>query len=320
MAVIALEQLEFAATRKKEQLLLRIFNPTEKSHGYQSSFTIIEMVNDDMPFLVDSVSAAIARQDLAVHITVHPVIRVVRDGRGRLKSIQERSDKKGKRESFVRFAIDRETNPQQLKLLEHEITKVLADVRTAVRDWPAMREKMKEARESLKNGPPGVDEEMRDESRALLDWMVDDRFTFLGYREYRLSKRGKQVFLNAVPGSGLGLLSREERGGGAVELTREMRRLTRSKDWLIIAGRISITLASRFMTRKVPMSASIASLVCSLQLPTARTRTISRYFATRFRRYSTAVMSIPAVTAAKPCCIFWTPFRAMNCSRVRSQI
>ena len=98
MAVIALEQLEFAATRKKEQLLLRIFNPTEKSHGYQSSFTIIEMVNDDMPFLVDSVSAAIARQDLAVHITVHPVIRVVRDGRGRLKSIQERSDKKGKRE------------------------------------------------------------------------------------------------------------------------------------------------------------------------------------------------------------------------------
>ncbi len=234
MAVIALEQLEFAATRKKEQLLLRIFNPTEATHGYQSNFTIIEMINDDMPFLVDSVSAAIARQDLAVHITVHPVIRVVRDGRGRLKSVQERTDKKGKRESFVRFAIDRETNPQQLKLLEHEITKVLTDVRVAVRDWPAMREKMKDARDSLKNGPPGVDEEMRDESRALLDWMVDDRFTFLGYREYRLSKRGKQVFLNAVPGSGLGLLSRDERGGGAVELTREMRRLTRSKDWLII--------------------------------------------------------------------------------------
>jgi len=72
------------------------------------------------------------------------------------------------------------------------------------------------------------------ESQALLDWMVDQHFTFLGYREYKLSTKGKRVFLNTVEGSGLGVLSRDERGAKPVELTAEMRRLTRSRDWLIL--------------------------------------------------------------------------------------
>ena len=234
MARIALDHLDFGATRKKGQALLRIFNPSERQHGYTSNFTFVEMVNDDMPFLVDSVSAAISRQNLSAHITVHPVYCVKRDARGRLKSITQRGKNCQCAESFIRIAIDRETDPKRLKLLEHEIAKVLSDVRVAVRDWEKMRSKMREAQDSLSLGPTGVDEELREESRALLDWMVDGRFTFLGYRQYKLSYRGERVFLKAVKGSGLGLLSREERGGKSIELTKEMRRLTRSKDWLII--------------------------------------------------------------------------------------
>jgi len=64
--------------------------------------------------------------------------------------------------------------------------------------------------------------------------LADDHFTFLGYRDYKLSQRGKKVFLNPVKDSGLGLLSRQERGGRAIELSDEMRRLTRSRDWLIL--------------------------------------------------------------------------------------
>ena len=234
MARIALDHLEMGATRKKGQPLLRIFNPTEKQHGYSSKFTFIELINDDMPFLVDSVSAAVARQDLAAHITVHPVFCTERDARGRLKSIFKRDSDCGNAESYIRIAVDRETDPKRLKLLEHEILKVLSDVRIAVRDWKKMRDKMRAARELLAFGPSGVDEELREESKALLDWMTEGRFTFLGYREYNLSHRGERVFLKAVPGSGLGLLSRDERGGKLIELTKEMRRLTRSKDWLII--------------------------------------------------------------------------------------
>ena len=234
MARIALEHLEFATTRKQGKALLRIFNPTEKQHGYTSNFTIIEIVNDDMPFLVDSVSAAISRQDLSAHITVHPVFQVMRDARGRLQSIAKRDSEYGHAESYIRIAIDRETDEQQLKLLENEIRKVLKDVRVAVRDWSGMRDKMREARESLKFGPDGVDEKLREESQALLEWMIDDRFTFLGYREYKLAYRGERVFLKALVGSGLGLLASDERGGSTIELTKEMRRLTRAKNWLII--------------------------------------------------------------------------------------
>ncbi len=235
MARVALDHLEFGARRKRGEPLVRIFNPTLEDHGYDSAFSFVEMVNDDMPFLVDSVLAAINRQGLTVHITVHPVIRLIRNSRGKIEGIAKRDDTVGKLESFIRFAVDKETDAQQLKLLKQEILKVLADVRVAVRDWPKMRNKMQEARELLRFGPPGVDDELRKESQLLLDWMVNDHFTFLGYREYKLSYRKEKIFLRPVQGSGLGLLSHDERGQSkTVELTREMQRLARSRDWLIL--------------------------------------------------------------------------------------
>ena len=91
-----------------------------------------------------------------------------------------------RRESYIRFALDRETDPQQLKLLEHEIRKVLADIKLSVRDWQAKKGKMIEARESLTCGPTRVDETLRVESQAFLQWLADDHFPFLGYREYKL--------------------------------------------------------------------------------------------------------------------------------------
>jgi len=234
MARAAIDHLEFGAKRRRGQALLRIFNPTEKEQGYTSAHTFIEMVNDDMPFLVDSVAAAIGRHRLSVHITVHPIISVKRDGKGKLTAIAKPGDKSAQRESFIRFAIERETDPSELKLLRQEILRVLHDVRVSVRDWQKMRDRMSETRDLLENGPKGVDPLVRTESQALLDWMVDDHFTFLGYREYRLSNKGKRIFLNSVEGSGLGVLSRDDRGSKSVELTTEMRRLTRSRDWLIL--------------------------------------------------------------------------------------
>ncbi|MEO1202839.1 MAG: NAD-glutamate dehydrogenase, partial [Pseudomonadota bacterium] len=235
MARIALDHLAFAARRKPGEARIRIFNPTEQEHGYVSRFTVVEIVNDDMPFLVDSVSAAISRHELPVHITVHPVIPVARTRGGRVSAVHSSDSREGIKESFMRFAIERETEAERLAALEAELVRVLADVRLAVDDWPAMRQKMADARESLETGPTGVDEDLREESRALLDWMVDDRFTFLGYRQYRLTERGERVILKPMKGTGLGLLSGEEhRTGKDTELTSEMRRLTRSKDWLII--------------------------------------------------------------------------------------
>ena len=234
MAHIALSHLEFAATRSKGQAKLRIYNPSEKEHGYTSAYTFIEMVNDDMPFLVNSVSAAINRKDLSVHITVHPIIRVQRNTKGKLESIFGVGSQKGQPESFIRLAIDRETDPKVLKGLESEIRSVLSDVRLAVRDWKKMSTKMLETSEMLQFGPRRVDETLREESQAFLQWLADDHFTFLGYREYTLSDRNGKVLITPTKGSALGLLSRKKRQGQTIELTAEMRRLRRTRDWLIL--------------------------------------------------------------------------------------
>ena len=234
LARAAIDHLDFGARRRRGQALLRIFNPTKKEHGYESMYTFIEMVNDDMPFLVDSVAAAIKRNNLDVHITVHPIISVKRNSKGKLTEILKPGAKGASSESFIRFAIEREKAPAILKLLRQEIVRVLRDVRVAVRDWEKMRDRMRETRELLERGPKGVDPLLRTESQALLDWMVDQHFTFLGYREYKVTAKGKRVYLNAVEGSGLGVLSRDDSGTAPIELTAEMRRLTRSRDWLIL--------------------------------------------------------------------------------------
>jgi glutamate dehydrogenase len=234
MGQAAISHLEFANMRKPGEVRLRIYNPTEKQDGYDSRFTILEMVNDNMPFLVDSVSAAITHQELAVHMTIHPVLRVLRDANGKLLDILERDATDGQTESYIRLAVDREPDTHHLKILEQEILKVLSDVRSAVRDWPAMRGKMLEASAALGKDTQGADADLLEESAALLRWMADDHFTFLGYREYRLHRKGQRQFLRPVKGSGLGVLTKDERGGRAIELSKEMRRITHSRDWLIM--------------------------------------------------------------------------------------
>ena len=234
MGKAAISHLDFSMTRKPGTALLRIFNPTVPTHGYESPYTTIEMVNDNMPFLVDSVSAEIARQKLAIHMTVHPILRVNRDSRGKLTGISGHGNDNDIKESFIRISVDREADERRLKLLEREISKVLSDVRTTVRDWRQMRNQMVEAASALHLGPSTADTAVQTESEALLHWLVDDHFTFLGYREQRLRKRGSKTYLTPVKGSGLGLLASDERGGHAVELSKEMQQHTQSKDWLII--------------------------------------------------------------------------------------
>ena len=234
MAQIALSHLDFGAVRRKGQAKFRIYTPTEEEHGYTSAFTFIEMINDDMPFLVNSITAAVNRHDLSVHITVHPIIRVQRDAKGNLESVYKAGDKRGVPESFIRLAVDREVDPKRLRSLEKELRTVLSDVRLAVRDWAEMRDRMREAIDSMDAGPRRADPTLREESREFLQWLVDDHFTFLGYREYRVDERKGKVLLSPVEETALGLLSRKSRKGQTIELTEAMRRLRRSRDWLVL--------------------------------------------------------------------------------------
>ena len=79
LAALAASHLAFAR-RRRGRALVRVFNPTVRDHGYVSAHTVVEMVNDDMPFLVDSIGLALARRSLTLHFLVHPILEVARNG------------------------------------------------------------------------------------------------------------------------------------------------------------------------------------------------------------------------------------------------
>jgi glutamate dehydrogenase len=205
-AALASDFLEFARVRKPGTASVRLFNPNLAKHGWESPHTVLQIVNDDMPFLVDSVTMALAERGLGVHVLGHPVIRIARDRGGRLTAIGE-----GAQESLMHLEIDR-LSAADAAAIESAVRGVLEDVRAIVADWPAMRERMLQIVADFDSRRMPVDEAGRREAQEFLRWAADDHFTFLGYREYRVKKQGGDEVLAADADSGLGLLRGKEPG------------------------------------------------------------------------------------------------------------
>jgi glutamate dehydrogenase len=83
----AISHWNFARRRDSAQVRVRAFNPSIEEHGWQSTHTIVEIVNDDMPFLVDSVTMEVNRHGLTLHLIIHPIVGVERDPDGTLTGI-----------------------------------------------------------------------------------------------------------------------------------------------------------------------------------------------------------------------------------------
>src|SRR5215470_12792112 len=141
LAKAALAHLEFGARRSAGRPLVRVFNPRADVDGFESPHTLVLTVTDDMPFLVDSLGMAFARAELAVHFIVHPVLMARRDRRGQLLDIGANGTHVAHPESWQLYEIDRVTDDAQLVQLQRDLETTLADVRVAVSDWTAMRER-----------------------------------------------------------------------------------------------------------------------------------------------------------------------------------
>ena len=199
-------------TRARRRPLIRVFNPDVKKDGWRCDHTVIEIVNDDMPFLVDSVTAELNNQNLTAQTVIHPLFRVRRNKTGMLSDILP-SGKSGPdtfTESFMHLQIT-QVSGARLKSIESGLRSVLADVRAAVRDWRAMRGKMADTIDEMQTMPRRVPAEEAEEIRAFLAWIYDHQFTFLGYREFRFTGRGKLARVAVNKKSGLGILSRSGR-------------------------------------------------------------------------------------------------------------
>ncbi|MBN7136394.1 glutamate dehydrogenase [Lysobacter enzymogenes] len=199
-AALAADFLDFARDRKPGNALVRLFNPQLKSHGWESPHTVLQIANDDMPFLVDSVTMALADLGVGVHVLGHPVVAFQRDKAGKLVAVGA-----GQAESLMHLELDRQT-PEAMAQIKQALDTVLADVRAIVRDWPQMRDKMNQVADELPAQSMPIDEHGKREAQAFLHWAADNHFTFLGYREYEVVQHGGEGVLRAVKDSGLGLL------------------------------------------------------------------------------------------------------------------
>ena len=199
---------DFARDRAPSSASARAYNPGLAEHGWQSTNTIVEVVTDHMPFLVDSVGMELSRRGYGIQLSIHPVIDVLREADGRLAEVfPARAGMTGAlTESLMQFEVDRETEPERLEELVGGIRRVLSDVRAAVEDWPMMRQRMHEIVAEFVSAAPPLARSAVEEVNAFLEWVDGGNFIFLGYREYDLVREVGEDVLRAVDGSGLGVL------------------------------------------------------------------------------------------------------------------
>jgi glutamate dehydrogenase len=211
-----------ARVRPAGTAVVRATNPTVASDGWTCGRTVINVVTDDMPFLVDSTTAELTRMGVGIHLVVHPIVAVTRDESGRLlradppdqglnaEPVLPAVDAVGGLESWMHIEVDWQADANALAEIEANVARVLDDVRRAVRDWPRMVAEARGLAASLVAAPPrGVGSGEVDETVDLLNWLAADHFTFLGYRKYRLegsAEAPEGLSLVEQAGSGLGLL------------------------------------------------------------------------------------------------------------------
>ncbi|NJN14505.1 MAG: NAD-glutamate dehydrogenase [Planctomycetes bacterium] len=191
-----------------------------------------------MPFLVDSIANAIQRREMQVFLIIHPVLAVKRDAEGRLSDVLAAgtSDRKASAESCMHLQVTSHAEAD-LPALAAQIQAVLADVRAAVEDWPAVVKQLNDVIEGIESEPPPLPAEPCAEGTAFLKWLRDHHFTFLGYRAYDLVREKGHDFLRYREGTGLGVLRRvndESRARHKAPLSEAASNFARRKEMLII--------------------------------------------------------------------------------------
>ena len=224
----------------------------------QGDTSVILIVTDDMPFLVDSVTAEVVRRNAAIRLVVHPIFLATRDPlSGELQRVQRVPAAAGvssgdtaalpnladllgsdggttRVESWIAVEVARISEPEKQAELVKGLQKVLGDVRVAVTDWPAMRSKVHEIARSLDTVPGGREIPDLQQARELLTWLDNGNFTFLGYREYDLITEDGEDALRPTEDSGLGLLRLHSSSRRIQHLTGAGRAKAREKRALVI--------------------------------------------------------------------------------------
>ena len=202
---------QFIQQRPSGKFLVRAYNPTPEEHQWHSTHSVIEILSDDMPFLVSSIIMALDRQELHIHDLIHPVINVVRDSQGKLLSVHDHNDTVAGShpEALIRIGIKRQPDEASLQQLASMMRQVLADVRQVIDDWPQMQATLDEAIDYCASHVQPVAADELEETLTFLRWLKKDNFLFIGYRYYELTHDDGQARLCIRDNSGLGTFRKE---------------------------------------------------------------------------------------------------------------
>ncbi|MEF8715206.1 MAG: NAD-glutamate dehydrogenase [Accumulibacter sp.] len=196
----AVQHFRLGEVRAPKQASAALYTPDFDRHGWHSPHTVIDVITDDMPFLVDSITMLVYHHGLVIHRLLHPLLGAERDVDGRLQATRPRGAAGSRAESWIHLEIDRIGEAGLIDTLHQEILGVLADVRAAVEDGPTMHERMREAHTEM----AAVTLAEADEAAAYLAWIAANNFVFLGYADYQAAVGDSK--LARVAGSGLGIL------------------------------------------------------------------------------------------------------------------
>lgn len=188
---------------------IRVFNPSQSKHGWESNHSIIEIIQPDMPFLVDSVGMAINRLGITAHMMLHTPMAIERKDGSVTHVSYSAEDKEGvDKVAVFLIEIDRQSSDTDIKALTKEIESIIADVAASVQDWEAMSAKLSETISELATRPyPGTKEELS-EATNFLQYLNNHHFTLLGYRRYDLHKVEGDLELIADKTTSLGLMTK----------------------------------------------------------------------------------------------------------------
>jgi len=233
LAAIAADAFDFLTERRPGEFKIRLFNPGPVQGGRElHRGSVLEIANDDMAFLVDSVTGELAERGLELRMILHPILSVERDASGRLVAFHGEGhsvpEELGLRESFIHVQLERIEDEDERAVLLVALRDTLRDVRQVVADWRPMLERLEAAIASFKASPPPIPAADLAEAVQFLDWLKDENFIFLGMREYHFLGGRARGRLEAVPDTGLGLLRDPEllvlrRGRALVSMTPEIR-------------------------------------------------------------------------------------------------
>ncbi|MEQ1753373.1 MAG: NAD-glutamate dehydrogenase [Micropepsaceae bacterium] len=199
---------EAASERKPGTTFLKVFTPEFEREGFAVPVTVLATINEDKPFLVDSILSELGERGAKIRAVFHPIFKVQRQNGAFRQFVSV--DQQGTSESMICVVIGRVTSPDQHASLEMAVAKVLDDVDAVVSDWRQMLERLDQSIAELWQNPPKIAKEEFEESLAFLQWLKSNHFTFLGARDYDFSAVGSGT-LRIVPNSGLGLLRSAER-------------------------------------------------------------------------------------------------------------